>query len=173
VKHAGDFNQAIMELGAIVCSPRAPACLTCPIVDLCATRGETAPHVSAPQNKRESHYSLISRGDDSHRREVFLVRRSADAALMPGMWELPEIPRPNETKRELFTLRHSITVTDYTVRVWRGCSHDQLEGKWVRTEKLATIALTGLARKILRRAVMLRGLASARGHSPTSVSSKI
>src|SRR5437868_3185227 len=39
-EHPGDFNQAMMELGATVCTPRAPACLTCPVVDLCATRGE-------------------------------------------------------------------------------------------------------------------------------------
>src|ERR1700722_10862870 len=38
-RSAGDFNQAMMELGATVCTPRAPACLTCPVVDLCATRG--------------------------------------------------------------------------------------------------------------------------------------
>src|SRR6202008_2275140 len=38
----GDFNQAIMELGATVCTPRAPACLTCPLMELCAARGEIA-----------------------------------------------------------------------------------------------------------------------------------
>ena len=38
----GDFNQAMMELGATVCTPRAPACLSCPVVELCATRGELA-----------------------------------------------------------------------------------------------------------------------------------
>jgi A/G-specific adenine glycosylase len=38
----GDFNQAMMELGAVVCTPRAPACLTCPVVEFCATRGELA-----------------------------------------------------------------------------------------------------------------------------------
>jgi hypothetical protein len=41
-KRPGDFNQAMMELGAVVCVPRAPACLTCPVVKLCATRGELA-----------------------------------------------------------------------------------------------------------------------------------
>ncbi len=41
-EHAGDFNQAMMELGATVCTPRAPACLTCPVVELCATRGDMA-----------------------------------------------------------------------------------------------------------------------------------
>jgi A/G-specific adenine glycosylase len=36
----GDFNQAMMELGATVCTPRAPQCLICPVNELCATRGE-------------------------------------------------------------------------------------------------------------------------------------
>ena len=36
----GDFNQAMMELGAMVCLPRGPLCLQCPVVELCATRGE-------------------------------------------------------------------------------------------------------------------------------------
>src|SRR5208282_5439296 len=39
-KRPGDFNQAMMELGAVVCTPRAPACLTCPVAELCATHGE-------------------------------------------------------------------------------------------------------------------------------------
>jgi hypothetical protein len=53
------------------------------------------------------------------------------------------------------TLKHSITVTEYTVRVWRvaAASHD--EGKWIPVERLARVALTGLARKILRRAEII------------------
>ncbi len=50
----------MMELGAVVCTPRAPACLTCPVVELCATRGETAPKAKpARQKKREIHYALV------------------------------------------------------------------------------------------------------------------
>ena len=46
----GDFNQAMMELGATVCTPRAPACLTCPVVELCVTRGVmTGPAKTARQ----------------------------------------------------------------------------------------------------------------------------
>src|SRR5215471_14918330 len=36
----GDFNQAMMELGATVCTPKAPSCLTCPVMQLCSTRGD-------------------------------------------------------------------------------------------------------------------------------------
>ncbi len=171
----GDFNQAMMELGATVCTPRAPACLTCPVVELCATRGELEGSAKkSRQKKREIHYVLALRED-----AVFLVQRAHNARLMAGMWELPEVnggapgakARPNgagkiaalkalrhpKTKNgdhadACFTLKHSITVTDYTVRVWRVAAASQEEGKWIPAERLSRVALTGLARKILRKA---------------------
>jgi A/G-specific adenine glycosylase len=148
-KRPGDFNQAMMELGATVCTPRAPACLTCPVVETCATRGElAAAGKAAPQKKREVHYAL-----NCHNGDVFLVQRERDASLMPGMWELPEMESVNGAT-PLFTLRHSITVTNYTVRVWQNVSSG-VAGKWIPRERLDRIALTGLARKILRRAGVL------------------
>src|SRR5208282_2774845 len=86
----GDFNQAMMELGATLCTPRAPRCLSCPLMDRCATRGELpAEGKAARHRKKEVHFAL-------HCREgaVLLVRRAQDASLMPGMWELPEIQGP-------------------------------------------------------------------------------
>lgn len=150
-KRPGDFNQAMMELGAVVCTPRAPACLTCPVIEQCATRGELAPRgKAARQKKREIHYALDVRGG-----EVFLVRRARDASLMPGMWELPELTTMNGGAGPAFTLRHSITVTDYTVYVWRDCVPSSAGGKWFPVERLRHVALTGLAQKILRKAEVL------------------
>jgi A/G-specific adenine glycosylase len=155
-KRPGDFNQALMELGAVVCTPRAPACLTCPIVELCATRGELAATAKpAPQKKREIHYALDYRNGDGRECEVFLVQRPRDASLMAGMWELPECVSTNGSSSPLFTLRHSITVTDYTVRVWRAAPSAVEGGKWIPAGRLAQVALTGLARKILRKAQIL------------------
>ncbi len=173
----GDFNQAMMELGAMVCTPRAPACLTCPVGELCATRGELAGAAkTARQQKREIHYALDFRNGDCRDGAVFLVQRPKDARLMAGMWELPEITsgaearfnqpgmiaalkalRHPKAKRgdsvgSCFTLKHSITVTDYTVRVWRMAIKSDVVGKWIPVDKLAGVALTGLARKILRKA---------------------
>jgi len=150
----GDFNQAMMELGATVCTPRAPACLTCPVAEWCATRGEMAiGPKAARQKKREIHYALDYRDG-----KVLLVQRPHDATLMAGMWELPEIAPPADHGKPAFTLRHSITVTDYTVRVWRQPSQ-YLVGKWVARSSLTKQALTGLARKILRKEGMLAGSA--------------
>lgn len=144
----GDFNQAMMELGATVCTPRAPACLTCPVTEMCLTRGELRGGPKAvPQQKRELHYAFASRGDD-----VFLVQRSRDESLMAAMWELPEISRPKRRTDPAFILRHSITVTDYSVRVWRAPAPDESRGQWIAREKLGRVALTGLARKILQMA---------------------
>ena len=207
----GDFNQAMMELGATVCTPRAPACLMCPVVELCATRGELAGlSKAARQKKREIHYALDCRDG-----RILLVQRPRDARLMAGMWELPEmdaavartsekqVPRSarndkrtqsHKTARNdkstqndrstqsdkttqddtsngrangsahsssygpkefLFTLRHSVTVTDYTVHVWRAVTPDGASGAWVAADRLKRVALTGLARKALRKAGVL------------------
>jgi A/G-specific adenine glycosylase len=166
----GDFNQAMMELGATVCTPRGPACLTCPVVEMCGTRGEMASEAKVSrQNRREIHYALECRDG-----AVFLVRRARDARLMAGMWELPEttaeLPRKKEKQvprfarndkvrdghaELLFTVRHSITVTDYTVGVWSHALPRGSRGEWVAAERLGRVALTGLARKILRKAEVI------------------
>ena len=190
----GDFNQAMMELGATVCTPRGPSCLTCPVVDLCATRGELADTPkTAPQKKGEIHYALHFRDTDGSNGKVFLVQRARDASLMAGMWELPEIEvhtgkkqvprftlndkseeskqaprfvRDDKRKRShhksngratpIFMVRHSITVTDYTVRVWQGETPRAISGQWILVERLNRLPLTGLARKILRKAEILQ-----------------
>ena len=147
----GDFNQGMMELGATVCLPRQPQCLLCPVSDLCATRGELhKPGKGTRQTKREIHYALACRNGS-----IFLVQRPKTAALMPGMWELPETGGANRTNATWLTLRHSITVTDYVVRVLRSPAPKGLEGRWVRKSRVATLPLTGLARKILRAAKII------------------
>jgi A/G-specific adenine glycosylase len=162
----GDFNQAMMELGATVCSPRAPACLTCPVVDVCATRGELAGlRQTSRQKRREIHYAFDLR--DSH---VFLVQRPAHSSLMPGMWELPEIEAPVDHAKPAFTVKHSITTTDYTVRVWNAAI-ETTRGEWIPVSRLTRLPLTGLARKILRRAGALArtvGAQSLRHGTPGS-----
>jgi A/G-specific adenine glycosylase len=158
----GDFNQAMMELGATVCTPRAPMCLTCPVMEFCAARGEMkALAKPTPQKKREIHYALAYQREDHCGRSVLLVRRPPDARLMAGMWELPEIPAPNNGIKPAFTVRHSITTTDYAVQVWRLSPRRTSVGEWVGEKQLTRIPLTGLARKILRKA----GIIAARDGS--------
>ncbi|MGB7585695.1 MAG: A/G-specific adenine glycosylase [Terriglobales bacterium] len=142
----GDFNQAMMELGATVCLPRQPKCSVCPVSLMCATKGELpARERGRRQKKQEINYAL-----DRRKGSIFLVQRSAAESLMPGMWELPEIPGGKPKSQASLSLRHSITVTDYHVRVVEGAAPERSNGHWVAKPQLLKLPLTGLARKILR-----------------------
>jgi A/G-specific adenine glycosylase len=146
----GDFNQAMMELGATICLPRQPQCLLCPVSGFCAARGELQAEAAKPrQKKRKIFFGLARR--DGH---VLLVQRGKSESLMPGMWELPELPSRARAK-QLLSLRHSITVTDYQVNVMEIVTPQKGSGRWMSRSRLASLPLTGLARKILQRAELL------------------
>jgi A/G-specific adenine glycosylase len=168
----GDFNQAMMELGATLCVPRAPHCKECPIRKWCATRGEV-PHTPSRlrQKQKQSWCSLQERNGKGHndagangnnKRAIRLVRRARKATLMPGMWELPQSsdpPQPLPHSAVWRTFRHSITITDYTVHVLRNTSAASkpslntllgAKGKWIATDRIPHIPITGLTRKILK-----------------------
>ena len=146
----GDFNQALMELGATVCLPRAPKCAGCPVNALCHNRGEMPAVAPEVRRKREVHYALNLRENS-----IFLVRRPTGASLMPDMWELPEFASPDGQHKPVLTLRHSITVTDYTVRVLTDVTLASATGCWIDQTKVTALPLTGLARKILRAAKII------------------
>jgi A/G-specific adenine glycosylase len=145
-KRPGDFNQAMMELGATICLPQQPKCLVCPIATCCQTRGELpAIKTVERQKKRALHCALDCRDG-----RVFLTRRSRQESLMPGMWELPQL-ETEPTGPPWMKVRHSITVTDYDVRVARMAAPKGTRGRWVPVARLTEIPLTGLTRKILQR----------------------
>lgn len=147
----GDFNQAMMELGATVCTPRRPKCEACPMVDFCVSRGELGKAGKGKrQKKREIGYAL-TRSNGA----ILLVQRPKHASLMPGMWELPETSVRHDRTKPWLTLRHSITETSFAVQVVRDSAPLTTEGRWVRREHIAQLPLTGLARKILRAAKVI------------------
>src|SRR6185437_14495138 len=74
VENPGDFNQAVMELGATVCTPRIPACLKCPVKTYCAWGGPATMQAANPEpRKHKSAHVLLARKDS----EIALVQRSA------------------------------------------------------------------------------------------------
>jgi A/G-specific adenine glycosylase len=168
----GDFNQAMMELGATVCTPRNPQCLVCPLMADCKTRGEHKTPRRAPMISRAVGYALSVRTESEEGRqrgpggrEVLLEQRSAQQTVMPGMWELPTLARSDVPQEDLrMTLRHAIMQVNYYVRV-RTVFEDDIESmtvvsgerRWVPLREAAEMALTGLARKVLTRAHLLPG----------------
>jgi len=175
---AGDHNQAMMELGATVCLPRAPLCRQCPVYALCRTRGEHATPRSAPQRSQPIAFllDLRKRGTTT---EVLLSLRAADASIMPAMFELPQLPLESVEGREpALRLRHSITSTNYYVQVFAPGRNEPSDRKrpvapqmrraiakgpgdlhWAGIQRLPGMPITGLTRKILQR---LRVMENAR-----------
>lgn len=166
----GDFNQAMMELGAVVCLPRSPHCNECPLSADCSTRGEHKTQKRAPMKSVEIAHALSVRSSpkktahDRGGREVLLEQRPATVSVMPGLWELPQLNEAEVPPEELrMTVRHAIMQTNYYVRI-RTVFEDDVEkltvahGKrrWVSLVEARGMALTGLARKVLSRAHLLQ-----------------
>ena len=90
----GDFNQALMELGATVCLPRATACGECPLASECRARrrGTVArcprPRHRGPLPEVDIGVAALLRTEDGSHPELLLVRRPAEG-LLGGLWELP------------------------------------------------------------------------------------
>ena len=158
----GDFNQAMMELGATICLPRSPLCLQCPVAAQCLTRGEHPARKRKPMITQNAAFALIVRNKKLGT-QVLLSQRPALATVMPGMWELPEIfAEEFGSKGAEVTLRHAIMQTNYVVHVHAleaaaqaKFRDDKDEVKWINLDALSSLPLTGLARKILRRVGLL------------------
>ncbi len=168
-RHSGDFNQAMMELGATVCLPRNPHCLVCPISGHCAAlrlgkQNELPVRLVRERTVREQ----IAVGLVERNGSLLLRQRPEDASLLPGFWELPQGPlngpagAPGQTLEALGLVggerlgrfRHSITYHEYTVSVHRA----KLRGRrpkgyqWIAKKDLAGLPLTTITKKALDRA---------------------
>jgi A/G-specific adenine glycosylase len=144
-RRPGDFNQAMMELGALVCLPAQPLCHACPVAALCSSRGPTE-RSERPQRRKAVLQYVLARRNGS----VLLRQRDRESSLMPAMWELPEIGPVKGNETPLLTLRHSITTTDYSVLVF-ATKTATTAGRWVPVHAAERLPLTGLTRKILRK----------------------
>ncbi|MDP6946479.1 MAG: A/G-specific adenine glycosylase, partial [Myxococcota bacterium] len=170
-------NQALMELGALVCSPTKPACPTCPLSDHCAAgrSGEAESYPRKRPRKRPSP-ALAVAGlvvDDAGR--VLMARRPSDV-LLGGLWELPggEITadathRPSVRQwldervgvtatvgRHLASVEHVFTHRHLTLDVYRVESHEgeptpqwYTDARWISPSELDDLPLSRLAEKVL------------------------
>jgi A/G-specific adenine glycosylase len=150
-KRPGDFNQAMMELGATICTPRTPKCPLCPLNLFCKSRNAEPPRRQTARKRTVISYALARRNSS-----VLLVQRPVGASLMAGMWELPALaPTLTNGDEPLLQLRHSITDTDYRVAIFAvppGKSHDSTtNAQWFTHRQYQRLPLTGLTRKVLRR----------------------
>ena len=160
-RRPGDFNQAMMELGATVCVPRIPLCGACPVREFCQARAAGTER-ELPVKRRQAEtrqvcldVAIVTKNAGRNAR-VFLVRRAADERRLAGFWELPEKAQLEGVARleKVAEFRHQIVNDRFHVRVWRGRMGESgaagmLRGKWIARAELAQIPLTTIARKAL------------------------
>jgi A/G-specific adenine glycosylase len=147
-KAPGDWNQAMMELGATVCTPRQPQCLLCPIAKFCRARQLGDPESFPEKRKKRETVEIILAAAvicDARGRTLLLPparrTRAADdvATLVSGMWHFPSIAVRKDAVAELRTflatlfrdggrnislepivkVRHSVTYRRITVLPFR------------------------------------------------------
>lgn len=89
-QHPGDFNQALMELGATICRPRNPRCDVCPVAEECLAR-RAGVESSLPETAARPLPQQVAIGAALHLREgaVLLVRRGPQSPRWAGLWSLP------------------------------------------------------------------------------------
>lgn len=119
-KHISDFNQALMEVGALICTPQSPACDKCPLKSICPTRTEQC-WERIPRPKKKTKYedlfevAIVLR--NAQTREV-LIRRCETGERWEGLWDFPRfecsLARPQQpTSRELAKISSDlVSLTD-------------------------------------------------------------
>ncbi len=172
----GDSNQALMEVGATICAPRAPRCLLCPLAAGCralregdAERYPTARKRRAPVRVRRV-VALVEH-DGRH----LLFRRRDGEELLAGLWELPWSEVPGEALERaaaaaalgrryggrwelgevMGRARHSITFRAMELEVCRaGLDRDETvaegpEAGWFSAEELEAVPTSSMVGKVL------------------------
>ncbi|HET9910867.1 MAG TPA: A/G-specific adenine glycosylase [Anaerolineales bacterium] len=99
--HAGDYNQALMDLGATICVPKNPRCLICPVMELCQAqqKGVQGQRPVKTPKKDVPHY-VHAAGVIVERGKVLLAQRTSQG-LLGGMWEFPNGRVDGDPAREL------------------------------------------------------------------------
>lgn len=88
-KYAGDYNQALMDLGATICLPKNPRCLICPVMQLCKARENGTQNLRPVKSPKKSvPHHIHAAGVIVENGRVLLAKRPSEG-LLGGMWEFP------------------------------------------------------------------------------------
>jgi A/G-specific adenine glycosylase len=166
----GDFAQAMMDLGATVCTPRRPRCVLCPWRSACAAgrsgRAEAFP-ARAERPERPQRFGVafwLTRADGA-----VLLRRRPDNGLLGGMIEIPSTtwralpwgldeampaaPAPAEWSLLPGTVRHGFTHFRLELAVAAATAAAPVDGLWSPIDRLGEHALPTLMKKVVGHAV--------------------
>lgn len=180
-KGVGEFNQALMELGATICSPRSPSCFLCPWQSDCGARKAGIQELFPEKGKRLAIRLIQQAAAVICHRGRILIRQRTQTRLLQDMWEFPggEFNRANlsrslvnQVKRELglticlvaplTAIKHTITNRRITLEVYRAFpqlpipTHLRKQGaRWIFLNHADRYPLTAAASRIVE-ALMLK-----------------
>jgi A/G-specific adenine glycosylase len=154
----GDWNQALMELGATVCTPESPSCGTCPVSKFCvAYKKDIVDRLPIPDQRRAPvpvrwTCLWIVRGG-----KLLIWRRSEKERLLKNLWGLPEAGKVSALAgRKRGQVSHTITHHALTVELREAALADgaklPAEAKWVPLSKARHFLVSSLWLKCLRAA---------------------
>ena len=157
---AGAFNEALMELGATVCTPRAPRCGECPVARECQGKDDPARY---PQPRKRPDRPLLEwRALALRRRDgAVLLARRPEGALFAGLWDLPatEVKLPGVRRHgalaDCGVVEQTLTHREVRVSIQGGRGSGtprSADLRWVLPARLGALGLSSLARKSLRKA---------------------
>ncbi|MGE3304186.1 MAG: A/G-specific adenine glycosylase [Hyphomonadaceae bacterium] len=171
---AGDYAQAVMDLGATVCTPRGPRCMLCPWANACAAREAGIPErlpAKTPKSARPVRYGIAfwaRRGDG-----LVLLRRRPEKGLLGGMMEVPSTEwggepwslaearsaAPVKGRWRLLdgTVGHVFThfALELSVATAEDAANGDAGGLWCPVDRLSDYALPTVMKKVARHAVTI------------------
>jgi A/G-specific adenine glycosylase len=184
----GEFNQALMELGSLVCTPRAPKCGECPLRELCrAFQQGRQDELPTPKAKPVFESVREAAVIVEHRGRVFL-RQCGPGERWAGLWDFArfavsdkrgraiheELQSKVRTQTQLeihrlekcITLKHGVTRFRITLDCYRAVCvrpvRANTKRRWLRPEELADVPLSTTGRKLARLIVGARGSSGGR-----------
>jgi A/G-specific adenine glycosylase len=148
---AGDFAQAMMDLGSAICTPRSPDCPRCPLREGCRAFASGAPYTyprKAPKKAKPRRDGIAYWLE--HDRHVLLVRRPGKG-LLGGMLALPEAEPAETDWTEAGAVDHVFTHFALNMRLLCSEADERPEGIWWPVERLAEAGLPTLFAKLAAR----------------------
>lgn len=151
------YNSAIMDLGALVCSPRSPKCGSCPLQPGCqACAAGTQQQYPRKNPKPEKPTRTLAMYVVSDTIGHLGILRRPDKGLWPGLYELPNLPVPLHGAALWFGFRHTFTHFHYQVQVYRVPAgvYPELDAQiqvWADVAEIRTFAFSKVANVILDR----------------------
>jgi A/G-specific adenine glycosylase len=169
----GDWNQALMELGATVCLPKKPACPACPVRQRCRARKlGIVDELPEGRARRQPVAVTVAAALVERDGRVLLVRRPR-GRLLDGMWEVPQtsldsrgrpdlareleerhglrvVPGPLAVRARHAVTHRRITLEGYRTRLRPPVPEDPERFLWARPEEVSRLAVASSTRKLLK-----------------------